>query len=211
MLSPPGIDGARLSRPHDKETAMTATTPLSQDAHASNASPQWLKRYYAARALFSALWVAGAFTLGQAQPSIGIALLIAYPAWDCLANGVDAMRTGGFRANPSQLLNAAVSAIVTLAVAVTAGSDLHTAIGVIGVWAALSGILQLATGVRRRRSAGAQWPQMLSGAQSALAGAHFLVKAAHPATGVGVADVAPYAAFGAFYFAISAVVLAVRR
>lgn len=190
---------------------MTRTATLSQGVSASESSPHWLKRYYVARALFSALWVAGAFTLGKAQPPFGIALLIAYPAWDCLANCVDAMRTGGFRANPSQTLNAAVSAIVTFAVAVTVGSGVHIAIGVIGVWAALSGILQLTTGVRRWRSASAQWPQILSGAQSTLAGAHFLVQAVHPAPGVSVADVAPYAAFGALYFAISAVVLAVKR
>lgn len=190
---------------------MTATAALSAKASPSEASPHWLKRYYAARALFSAFWVAGAFTIGKEHPPLGIALLIAYPAWDCLANCVDAMRTGGLRANPSQAVNAVVSAAVTLAVAVTAGSDFHIAIGVIGVWAALSGILQLATGIRRRHSAGVQWPQMLSGVQSALAGTHFLVKALHPATVVSVADVAPYAAFGAFYFAISAAVLAFKR
>jgi hypothetical protein len=190
---------------------MTNTAALSQGASASESSPHWLKRYYAVRALFSAVWVASAFTIGKARPPLGIALFIAYPAWDCLANCIDAMRTGGFRANPSQTLNAVVSAIVTLAVAVTVGSDVHTAIGVIGVWAALSGILQLATGVRRWRSASAQWPQILSGAQSTLAGAHFLMKAVHPTLAVSVADVAPYAAFGALYFGISAAVLAFKR
>jgi uncharacterized membrane protein HdeD (DUF308 family) len=190
---------------------MTKTTTLPQGASALEASPHWLKHYYTIRALFSAAWVASAFTIGQSQPLLGIILLVAYPAWDALANCVDAMRTGGFRANPSQTLNAAVSAIVTLAVAVTVGSDVHTAIGAIGVWAALAGILQLATGIRRWRNARAQWPQLLSGAQSTLAGAHFLVKAARPAMSVGVADVAPYAAFGAFYFAISAMVLAFKR
>lgn len=187
------------------------TAALSQNADVPETSPHWLKRYYSGRALFSALWVAAAFTVGKAQPPIGIALLVAYPAWDCLANCVDAIRTGGLRANPSQMLNAIASAAVTLAVAVTVGSDFHHAIGVIGVWAALSGILQLATGVRRWRSASAQWPQILSGAQSTLAGAHFLVKAVNPATVVSVADMAPYAAFGAFYFAVSAAVLAAKR
>jgi hypothetical protein len=87
----------------------------------------------------------------------------------------------------------------------------HPVLGVIGVWAALAGLLQLATGVRRWRSAAAQWPMILSGAQSALAGAHFLQKAADASTSPGVADVAPYAAFGALYFAISAIVLVARR
>ena len=190
---------------------MTTTATHSPAAVAPGPSPSWLKRYYGTRALFSALWVALAFTVGKAQPSVGIVLLIAYPVWDCLANYVDAARNGGIRANPSQMLNAVVSAIVALAVVVTVHQDFHAAIGVIGVWAALSGILQLATGVRRWRTASAQWPQILSGAQSTLAGAHFLVKAVHPAAAVSVADVAPYAAFGALYFAISAGVLVFRR
>jgi hypothetical protein len=188
---------------------MLATQP--QAVAPSRQTSLWLKRYYATRALFSALWVALAFTIGKAQPSLGVALLIAYPIWDCLANYVDARRSGGLRANPSQALNTIVSAIVTIAVAVTAGNNVHAAIGVIGIWAALSGILQLSTGVRRWHSAGAQWPQILSGAQSVLAAADFVIKATHPAGHVSVADVAPYAAFGALYFAISAAVLAFKR
>lgn len=187
----------------------TATRPPA--ALPSESPNHWLKRYYGVRALFSILWVALAFTVGKAQPPVGIVLLIAYPVWDCLANYADAARNGGLRANPTQLLNMVVSALVTLAIVATVGHDLHAAIGVIGIWASLSGILQLATGVRRWRSASAQWPQILSGAQSTLAGAHFLVKAVHPAAAVSVADVAPYAAFGAFYFAISAAVLQFKR
>lgn len=49
---------------------------------------------------------------------------------------------------------------------------------------------------------------ILSGAQSALAGA-FFVKQATAATVPGIAVVAPYAAFGAFYFLLSALWLTV--
>ncbi|WP_420136912.1 DUF308 domain-containing protein [Sphingomonas sp.] len=188
---------------------ITAKPPYS--AEAKDAGSHWLKRYYGVRALVSFLWVALAFTIGKAQPAIGAALLVAYPAWDCLANLIDARRSGGLLANPSQFLNVVVSAIVMVAVIATVGNDLHASIGVIGVWATLSGLLQLATGVRRWRSASAQWPQILSGAQSTLAGAHFLVQATNLASPVSVAIVAPYAAFGAVYFTISAVVLALKR
>jgi uncharacterized membrane protein HdeD (DUF308 family) len=74
---------------------------------------------------------------------------------------------------------------------------------VFGVWATLSGLLQLATGIRRRKGVGAQWPMILSGAQSALVGAMFLRQAAGPEV-PSVVDIAPYAAFGAFYFLVSA-------
>lgn len=184
---------------------------MNVSAEIPPSNDRWLKRYYAARAVFSALWVALAFTVGKAHPSFGIALIVAYPAWDCLANYVDAERSGGLRGNLTQTLNVIVSAIVTLAVVVAASRDFHDVIAVVGIWATLSGLLQLATGVRRWRRAGAQWPMVLSGTQSALAGAFFVKMAADDKATSSVADVAPYAAFGALYFAISAVVLVSRR
>jgi hypothetical protein len=190
---------------------MTTAVQQSATAVLPQSPPGWLKRYYGARAPFSVIWVALAFTAGRAQPPIGAILLVAYPLWDCLANYADAARNGGLRANSTQWLNAAISAAVTLAVAIAVGRDVHDAIGVIGVWAAVSGILQLSTGVRRWRSAAGQWPQILSGAQSCIGGVHFVLRALDPATAVSAADVAPYAAFGALYFAISAGVLAFRK
>jgi uncharacterized membrane protein HdeD (DUF308 family) len=182
----------------------SAATPLRRSP------PNWLPRYYGARALFSVVWVALAVTAGHARPWAGAALLVAYPLWDCLAGIADAASSGGARANPTQALNAAISAAATLAVAIALGRTLHGAVGVIGVWAVLSGLLQLATGLRRWRSATGQWPQLLSGAQSCLGGAVFVARALGPAP-VGVTDIAPYAAFGALYFAISACVAALRK
>ncbi|CAO4139772.1 DUF308 domain-containing protein [Methylorubrum thiocyanatum] len=190
---------------------MISTAALAPAPTTSSSS--WLKRYYATRALFSAVWVVLAFTVGRAQPAVGIALLVIYPLWDCVANSVDAAHNGGLRANPSQALNVLVSAIVTLAIVTTVivGHDLHAAIGVIGIWAGLSGLLQFATGIRRRRSVGGQWPQILSGAQSSLAAAHILMTALNASLIVSVADVGLYAAFGAFYFAASATMLQLKR
>ncbi len=76
----------------------------------------------------------------------------------------------------------------------------------------VAGLSQLATGVRRWRSYGAQWAMILSGAQSALAGTHFAQLASGPET-PDITAIAPYAAFGAFYFFVSAVwlLVATRR
>lgn len=130
----------------------------------SRSNADWLKRYYIIRALFSALWVASALVVGQFHPALGAGLIVAYPAWDSLANYVDAQRSGGLRRNPTQMFNAAVSAIVTLAVALATKRDFHAVIAVIGIWAGLSGLLQLSTAARRWRNASAQWPMILSGA-----------------------------------------------
>jgi uncharacterized membrane protein HdeD (DUF308 family) len=168
----------------------------------------WLTRYYAVRAAFSLIWVSVAFSLGKVLTPLGAVFLVAYPAWDALANLYDAKRNGGVRANLTQAFNVVVSTIVAVAVIVTLNSNIHAVLTVFGVWAALSGILQLATGVRRWREFSGQWPMVLSGAQSVFAATHFIQQAAAgemPAS----ANVAPYAAFGALYFAISAIALTV--
>jgi hypothetical protein len=170
---------------------------------------QWLKTYYFIRVAFSAAWVAAAFTLGQRSSSIEAILLVAYPAWDAAANYVDASRSGGLSRNRTQTFNVLVSFATTLAVVVALQMSMNRVLAVFGAWAILAGLLQLATAIRRWKSFGAQWAMVLSGAQSALAGAFFVAQARLPAP-PSIANVAGYAAVGALYFLISAVWLTVR-
>jgi uncharacterized membrane protein HdeD (DUF308 family) len=121
---------------------------------------------------------------------------------------VDAQRNGGLKRNPTQALNTVVSAITTVAVAIALGMSMNAVLGVFGIWAALSGLLQLATGIRRWKSYGAQWAMILSGAQSVLAGVFFFKQANAPEA-PSITDIAPYAAFGTFYFLVSAMWLTV--
>jgi uncharacterized membrane protein HdeD (DUF308 family) len=174
-----------------------------------SASGEWLRSYYFLRATASIVWVVLAFVVGRANPAIAGALLVAYPAWDALANYLDAQRTGGLRSNPSQALNLVASTVVTIAVAVALGIGMNAVFVVFGIWAILSGLLQLVTAVRRWKSAGAQWVMMLSGAQSALAGGFFVLMAG-ATTPPDIAAIAGYAGFGAFYFLLSAIWLTVR-
>lgn len=167
------------------------------------APDNWLKRYYFARAAFSIAWVAAAFTLARETSSVGVLLLVLYPAWDALANLVDGQRNGGLLANRTQLLNVIVSIGVALAIAASL-PDMHRVLAVFGAWAILSGLLQLGTAVRRWKTTGSQWPMILSGAQSALAGAFFIAQAQQPAMPT-IATVAGYAGVGAVYFLVSAV------
>jgi len=180
---------------------MTITAP-ARDGH-----QQWLKTYYLTRAAFSIAWILAAVAAAS-HPLAAAILLIAYPAWDALANLLDGARSGGLKTNPTQALNAVASLAVTAAVALWIG-DMHRVLAVFGVWAILSGVLQLATGVRRWKTTGAQWAMILSGAQSALAGAFFIVQASAPAT-PSVTSIAGYAGFGAFYFLVSGIALSVK-
>lgn len=168
----------------------------------------WLKTYYYLRFVVSAIWVALAFALGRTAPSLAAVMLVAYPAWDAIANYLDASRSGGLARNRSQMLNVVVSIVTAVAVASALSHGMHAVLQIFGLWAALAGLFQLATAVRRWKSYGAQWAMILSGAQSGLAAAHMLVKAAGDAP-VGIADIAPYAAFGAFYFLVSAISLTI--
>lgn len=182
-------------------TTAPATTDTDTDA--------WLTRYYFTRAVFSLAWVGAAVSLAHSGGAVVAALLLIYPAWDAGANIVDAQRHGGFRRNPTQTFNAAVSVVTTLSVAVALSTGMNAVLGVFGVWAALSGLLQLATGARRWRTHGGQWPMIVSGIQSTAAGIMFLLQATGPGT-PQITDIAPYAGFGAFYFLIAAVWLTVR-
>lgn len=176
-------------------------------------SSQWLMTYYFIRAAVSFVWVGAAFTLGAAMPLIAAVLLIFHPTWDAAANVLDAHRNGGLRRNPTQAINALLSLVTTISIALALSSSMNAVLGVFGVWAIVSGLLQLATAVRRWKVYGAQWLMILSGAQSALAGAFFIKQSLLPAAH-SILEVAPYAAFGAFYFLISAIwlyVSAARR
>ena len=174
-----------------------------------DATSDWLKSYYFARAAVAVVWFAAAFTIGKTSPSIAAALLVAYPAYDALANFADARRNGGLKLNRSQAINVAVSLVAMIAVAAAVTRDLHAVMAVFGAWAILAGLLQLVTGVRRWEL-GAQWGMILAGAQSAIVGAYFIQQALGTAA-VGIADIAPYAAFGALYFFVSAVWLTVAQ
>jgi uncharacterized membrane protein HdeD (DUF308 family) len=178
----------------------TLHTPLRQAA--------WLRKLYFVRAAFSFVWVALAFTVAKSSPAVAAALLVVYPAWDALANLVDARMAGGLKANPTQMLNAWTSTAVAVAVAGCLALGLHVVLAVFGAWAIGSGLLQLATAIRRRKSERGQWVMMLSGAQSALAGGLFI---AQQGNGAPVAQtLAGYAAVGAAYFLISALVIVFR-
>jgi uncharacterized membrane protein HdeD (DUF308 family) len=173
----------------------------------SSTQSSWLRSYYFVRALFSIVWIALAVLFHQ-QMAIAALLLALYPAWDAVANFVDARVNGGLKVNPSQSLNVAVSTITTLAVIVALNQSAFAVLGVFGIWAIFSGLLQLYTGVRRWRVYGAQWVMILSGAQSALAGGHMISRAIGTAV-PGILDIAPYAGFGAFYFLVPAFALTI--
>ena len=184
---------------------------MSSTINASNDNQeQWLKRYYLIRAAFSVVWVGLALAIGTKEPAIATLLLVVYPAWDAIANWLDAGNSGGLAKNPTQKLNVFISAITALAVLLASKAGIGTVVAVIGVWAIVAGLLQLGTAIRRWKTHGAQWTMVLSGAQSALAGGLFVAQS-QSATPPSIANIAGYAGVGALYFLISGIWLVVSH
>ncbi|GAB3793748.1 DUF308 domain-containing protein [Spirosoma humi] len=161
-----------------------------------------LRKLYFTRAAFSIVWVVLVATLAKTSVTIATILFIIYPAWDALATIFD------IRANPPaanktpQYVNIAISMITTVAVIIALQRGIPEALIVFGGWALLTGLIQLILGLRRRKQLGAQWPMIISGGQSMLAGVSFVIMAHAP--NQGITTLAGYAAFGAFYFLLTA-------
>ena len=161
-----------------------------------------LRTLYFIRAAFSVSWVILVALLAKSSFSIAMVLLIIYPAWDVIGTLLDIRAQGSSQSKTPQYVNAAISAITTLAVALGLQKGVPEALMVFGAWAILTGLIQLILGLRRRKLLGGQWPMIISGGQSILGGSSFILLAHDPT--MGISSLAGYAAFGAFYYLLAA-------
>jgi hypothetical protein len=160
-----------------------------------------LPRLYFIRFAFAIAWVLVMLTTADHLGPLARTLLVLYPLVDAGAALVDirTSRTGGA---PALLYaNVAVSLAAAAGVAVTGGSGIPAVLRVWGAWAIVAGLIQLLVGVRRRRMGG-QWPMIVSGGISVLAGASFI--AAAGADDPTLITAIGYAVPGAIFFLISA-------
>jgi uncharacterized membrane protein HdeD (DUF308 family) len=161
-----------------------------------------LRTLYFVRAAFSLVWVCLLLSFVKSSPTITAVLLLAYPTWDVAATFFDVRANRGSSSKLPQFANIIIGLITTVAVSVALKQGVPTVLTVFGVWAGLTGLIQLVLGLRRRRILGGQWPMILSGGQSIIAGASFIAMAQAPT--MGIINLAGYAAFGAFYFLFAA-------
>ncbi|GGM96797.1 membrane protein [Dyadobacter beijingensis] len=139
-----------------------------------------------------------------ARQLVGIAtiLLVIYPAWDVVGTILDIRAHRHAASKIPQYVNAVISVITTIAVGIALQKGIPETLIVFGIWAILTGLIQLVLGVRRRRLLGGQWPMIISGGQSVIGGSSFILLAHDPT--MGISSLAGYAAFGAFYYLLSA-------
>lgn len=161
-----------------------------------------LRKLYFLRAAFSITWVILVALLAKNSFGIACALLVIYPAWDVIGTFLDIRANDGNVSRTPQYMNAAISIITTIAVGFALQMGVPEALMVFGVWAILTGLIQLVLGLRRRKLLGGQWPMIISGGQSIIGGTSFILLAHDPT--MGITSLAGYAAFGAFYYLLAA-------
>lgn len=161
-----------------------------------------LRTLYFTRAAFSIIWVLLVSFLAKTNATAATILFIIYPAWDALATFFDIKANPGATNKTPQYVNMGISIITTIVVIFVLQKGIPEALITFGAWAWLTGLIQLILGLRRRKQMGGQWPMILSGGQSMLAGGSFIYMAHEP--NQGITTLAGYAAFGAFYFLLSA-------
>lgn len=162
-----------------------------------------LRSLYFARVVFSAIWVILISIFSKTNSGIAGILFIIYPAWDVFATYLDIKANPPHVSKTPQYVNAVIGILTTIGVALALQKGVPAAIMVFGAWAIITGLIQLILGLRRRKELGGQWPMIISGGQSMIAGSAFIAMANSPT--MGISSLAGYSAFGAFYFLLAAI------
>jgi uncharacterized membrane protein HdeD (DUF308 family) len=161
-----------------------------------------LRRLYFARAAFAIVWAGVTFAVADELTALTVTLLVIYPLVDVAAAIIDA-RSSRSTGSPALLyVNVVVSLLAAAGLAVAGSSGVPAVLRVWGAWAVVAGLVQLFVGVTRRKMGG-QWPMIISGGLSVLAGSSFF--AAASATDPAMTNAVGYAIPGAIFFLIAAI------
>ncbi|MBE9463617.1 DUF308 domain-containing protein [Dyadobacter subterraneus] len=160
-----------------------------------------LRRLYFMRAAFSVCWAILIGLFSAKSAGLATALLAFYPIWDVLGTIADIRANRNGASKTPQYLNAAISLITSIAVIIALQKGIPQTLIVFGAWAILTGLIQFILGLSRRKVLSGQWPMIISGAQSTIAGVSFIVLAHEPTQ--GITSLAGYALFGAFYYLLA--------
>jgi uncharacterized membrane protein HdeD (DUF308 family) len=161
-----------------------------------------LRRLYFLRFAFALVWAAlVAATVSTLSP-LSVVLLVLYPVFDLAAAVIDVRSARETKPFAGLYVNMAISLLAGVGLAFAVSSGIPAVLRVWGAWAIVSGLIQLTVGLVRR-SLGGQWPMIISGAISTVAGASFVVQAGQP--NASFTTLAGYAALGGIFFLVSAI------
>jgi uncharacterized membrane protein HdeD (DUF308 family) len=160
-----------------------------------------LRRLYFVRFAFAIVWAALLFLTASRLGPLGIVLVVVYPLFDVAAAVVDVRSSRATGSARGLYVNIVISLLAAAGLAVAGASGVPAVLRVWGAWAIVAGLVQLIVAVSRR-GMGGQWPMILSGGISVLAGGSFIVGAAAPDP--VLTNVAGYAVLGGIFFLVSA-------
>ncbi|MFF5289214.1 hypothetical protein [Paractinoplanes globisporus] len=165
-----------------------------------------LRRLYLVRFAFALVWAVLLFATASDLGPLSVPLLVLYPLFDAAAAIVDSRSSGSTGPARGLYVNIAISSLAAVGVAVACSDGIPAVLRVWGAWAIVSGLVQLIVGANRRRMGG-QWPMIVSGGISTLAGTSFILQAS--GDGASLSNLAGYALLGGIFFLVSA--LRLRR
>ena len=174
---------------------------MSIDSAAPAGLAPALRTLYLVRFGFAVTWAVLLFLTAAEIGPVSGALLVLYPLFDVAAIVVDSRSSRTGRASSALYANIAVSTIAAAGLTFAVLSGIPAVLQVWGAWAVVSGVAQLAAGFTRR-SLGGQWPMIISGGLSTLAGTSFILQAG--SEGATLHNLAGYAAVGGVFFLVSA-------
>lgn len=161
-----------------------------------------LRTLYAVRFAFQLVWaIVLILTASAGLTPLSVTLLLLYPLFDVAAAIVDHRASRSTGPAPLLFVNMALSLLTAVGLAFAVASGVSAVMVVWGLWAITAGAVQLVVALLRRRLGG-QWPMILSGGISVLAGTGFLVGAANATSVTGIGG---YAVLGAVFFLLSAI------
>ena len=161
-----------------------------------------LRNLYFVRFGFAIVWAVLVFAFGRTLGPASIILVVLYPLFDLAAAVVDHRSSRANKPARALYVNMALSGLTAIGLAIAVTSGLPAVLVVWGAWAITAGAVQLIIAIMRR-SLGGQWPMILSGAISVIAGTAFIVQSG--TASASLVSLAGYATLGGIFFLISAV------
>ena len=172
------------------------------DSHTAGGIASALRRLYFVRFAFAVVWAVLLFTTKTDLGPLATILVVLYPLFDVGAAVVDARSSGAAGPARGLYVNIAISLLAAVGLAIASASGLPAVLRVWGAWAIVAGLIQLIVAVSRRKMGG-QWPMILSGGLSVLAGGWFIASAS--ASNPELTTVGGYAVLGGIFFLVSAI------
>ncbi|KAA9156027.1 hypothetical protein FPZ12_028540 [Amycolatopsis acidicola] len=173
------------------------------DSPAASGIAPALRRLYFVRFGFALVWAVLLFVTSQTHLGpIGVVLVVLYPLFDVAAAVVDARSSRATGPAKGLYVNIVISLLAGVGLGIASASGVPAVLRIWGAWAIVSGLVQLIVAVARRKMGG-QWPMILSGGISVLAGGSFIAGAGAP--NPALTNVAGYAVLGGVFFLVSAI------